>query len=270
MLTTPEFYVYTHRRATDGQVFYVGKGRGRRAFERSRGNPHWHNVVNKHGLEVVLVATGLDEETAFDTERQLISFYRSIGLRLANMTDGGEGASGYRFSEIAKERKRASQRAANARPEVKARRSVAARDKWQDPEFHAQVSAIQKEAQNRPAVLLKQRAAQKRNQARPDIKARHREGLRRFWDGNPDAKAQRGAAAIAAFKDPAVRQKHKAAIQQAAKDPALRAVRSVNAKALWQDPEYRERMMVKRKAAGARRRQEKQAAAAAACSVNVN
>lgn len=39
--TTVEFYVYLHRRATDGRVFCVGKGHGKRAWRTEGRNPKW-------------------------------------------------------------------------------------------------------------------------------------------------------------------------------------------------------------------------------------
>ena len=44
-----KFYVYVHRYASGprgGQVFYVGKGDGRRAFVKSGRNIKWSRTVN--------------------------------------------------------------------------------------------------------------------------------------------------------------------------------------------------------------------------------
>lgn len=88
-----KFYVYVHRRATDGKVFYVGKGRDKRASRTgNKRNPHWHNVVKKHGHTVHFVDTNLDETTAFELEVALIDLCGRNTL--CNMTDGGEGISG--------------------------------------------------------------------------------------------------------------------------------------------------------------------------------
>lgn len=91
-----DFYVYVNKKASDGEIFYVGKGRGRRAWTKKR-NPFWQNVANKHGVLTEIVSSGLSEQEAFCHERKLIArFGRS---RLCNFTDGGEGASGYVWSE---------------------------------------------------------------------------------------------------------------------------------------------------------------------------
>lgn len=91
---TGEFYTYFHTRNDTGKVFYVGKGKGRRAHQSSR-NHHWHNIVAKHGYTVHFAMTGLSEAEAFEHERFLILCFKDMGIKLTNMTNGGEGASGY-------------------------------------------------------------------------------------------------------------------------------------------------------------------------------
>lgn len=92
------YYTYIHRTADTGRVFYVGKGTGQRAKSRTR-NIHWRRVVAKHGLMVEIVASWPSESEAFDHEKFLIWCFRSMGADLTNMTDGGEGLSGMKFSQ---------------------------------------------------------------------------------------------------------------------------------------------------------------------------
>lgn len=91
------YYVYLHRRATNSEVFYVGKGRAARAHSRHMRNPHWHRVVARDGFVVEIVEDGLSEARAFELESMLIQFFgrRDLGLgKLVNLTDGGEGTEG--------------------------------------------------------------------------------------------------------------------------------------------------------------------------------
>ena len=94
------FYVYTHHRATDGAIFYVGKGTKGRAYKTHGRNVHWKRVVAKYGYYVNIVAGGLTESEALKKETSLIAEIGKIAL--CNMTDGGEGMSGYRHSETGK------------------------------------------------------------------------------------------------------------------------------------------------------------------------
>jgi hypothetical protein len=67
----------------------VGKGSSNRAYQKRSRNSHWHNTVNKYGINVCIVIDNLTNTEAASKEVQLISFY---GLdNLCNMTGGGEG-----------------------------------------------------------------------------------------------------------------------------------------------------------------------------------
>ncbi len=79
------FYTYFWLRE-DGTPYYVGKGRGRRAFRK--GSP---------SHERILIQDFLSEADAFEAEKFLISCYgrKDLGAGcLRNRTDGGEGFSG--------------------------------------------------------------------------------------------------------------------------------------------------------------------------------
>lgn len=110
-------YVYIHKTATTGEVFYVGKGTkftGKgyaRGFEIKRRSKFWESVASKYGVVVEIVSDFDDEVRAFDLERELISIHgrRDIGTgTLVNMTNGGEGMSGHRQSKETIEKKRKS------------------------------------------------------------------------------------------------------------------------------------------------------------------
>lgn len=96
------FYVYLHRRKTDNQVFYVGKGNGRRAFNIYGRSDKWNKTFKKHGLSVEIIFERLSEEDAFTLEKSTISKLISEGHILVNLTEGGDGISGYRHSEDVK------------------------------------------------------------------------------------------------------------------------------------------------------------------------
>lgn len=89
------FYVYEHVRPDTGATFYVGKGKGKRAWCSHGRNPHWHNVVAKTGYVVRFAASNLDEELAFLVEIERISQLKLAGHGVVNLTSGGEGVSGY-------------------------------------------------------------------------------------------------------------------------------------------------------------------------------
>mgnify|MGYP003349371684 CR=1 FL=1 len=90
------FYVYQHRTKDSNEIFYVGKGKGNRCNTSKGRNRYWHRIVNKHGGYVVeKIAENLDEQMAFQIEMETIEKYKMQGILLTNMTNGGEGTSGF-------------------------------------------------------------------------------------------------------------------------------------------------------------------------------
>lgn len=98
------FYTYMHVRKDTSQPFYVGKGHGKRAFWRHGRNKHWTNIANKCGFDVVILSDWEKEKDAFDHEKLLISCFRDMGVNLVNLTDGGDGPTGQKFTEEAKQK----------------------------------------------------------------------------------------------------------------------------------------------------------------------
>lgn len=98
-----DYYIYLHRRESDNKVFYVGKGRNGRARSRSGRNSRWNNTYRKHGLVVELVFENLTEDEAFELEVETIKEMRyHFEATMCNMTDGGEGVSGYKWEDLSK------------------------------------------------------------------------------------------------------------------------------------------------------------------------
>lgn len=98
------FYVYEHWRPDTGQCFYVGKGKANRAFYFKRGhNKHYTNIVQhltKLGLyvHVQIPHAHLFEADSLKLEIERIAYWRALGVVLVNLTDGGDGVSGYKSS----------------------------------------------------------------------------------------------------------------------------------------------------------------------------
>ena len=110
------YYTYVHC-DQNGKPFYVGKGKGMRAWSHRGRNRWWKSIVEKRGLHVGFLAKDIDEELAFLCEQEAISAFKMRGEILCNMTDGGEGSSGFVQTEQAKEKLRM-ERSGKKRPEI--------------------------------------------------------------------------------------------------------------------------------------------------------
>jgi hypothetical protein len=82
-------YVYGHYKKDTNELFYIGKGSGKRAWSIKNRNSYWYKVVNKHDYYIKILYDNMTDEEAFFKERELIA---EVGREnLVNMTDGGDG-----------------------------------------------------------------------------------------------------------------------------------------------------------------------------------
>jgi hypothetical protein len=93
------FYTYAHYKP-DNSVFYIGKGKCNRAFDKISRSKKWKAVVAQEGdYKVEVLAKWETEKEAFEHEIFLIDCFRQMGAQLVNVSKGGHGASGYRHTE---------------------------------------------------------------------------------------------------------------------------------------------------------------------------
>ncbi len=98
------FYVYVHF-TKDGLIpFYIGKGKGKRINDTYNRNRYWNRIVKKHGFVSDTLKYFDNEQQAFDYEVEMIKFFKAEGVKLANLSLGGEGASGVKRSKAEKEK----------------------------------------------------------------------------------------------------------------------------------------------------------------------
>ena len=105
------YYTYAYLRE-DGTPYYVGKGKGDRAY-RKVGKPC---ATPKDKSKIIYLKTNLTEEQSFNHERYMIFILgrKDLGTGiLLNKSDGGEGASGCIPSEETRRKRSAKMKGEN-------------------------------------------------------------------------------------------------------------------------------------------------------------
>ena len=94
-----KFYVYGHY-TLEGNLFYVGVGtilnlrvqkpntKYSRAYHFANRTKYWHNIRDKHGLEVKILSEYYTKEESLLEEKRLIALYkrREYGGTLCNLS----------------------------------------------------------------------------------------------------------------------------------------------------------------------------------------
>jgi len=91
-----KYYTYAYLRE-DGTPYYIGKGEGNRAYSNQHNCP-----VPKDRNRIIFLKKDITEEEALRHETYLIAVLgrKDLGTGiLRNLTDGGDGVSGYRHNE---------------------------------------------------------------------------------------------------------------------------------------------------------------------------
>ena len=105
------YYLYYHKNPITKELFYIGIGTNKRAWDFASGrNSHYKNYIKKYGIPIVdIIKENITKEEACSLERKLISEYGMKGIDgegiLLNKSIGGETiALGNKFTEDQKQK----------------------------------------------------------------------------------------------------------------------------------------------------------------------
>lgn len=105
------YYTYELIDSRTNLVFYVGKGKNKRMYwhyhsiknnvKTKNTNPKLRNkilsIIKNGGSVLYNKIIANDEQSAFNKEIELIKYHKENGINLCNLTNGGEGISGFTY-----------------------------------------------------------------------------------------------------------------------------------------------------------------------------
>lgn len=163
MTTTKPVYAYIHCKP-DGTPFYVGKGTLKRAnnLHHRHRNAYHGKTVSKYGKEHILIGSieCSKEQIAFDLEIGLIKCFKRAGIKLTNMTAGGEGLSGLVRSLESKQKMSVIMTGKKASESAKRNMSIAQSKRTHPKEVKDKISLSRKGRKHTLSTLLKMSNAQ--------------------------------------------------------------------------------------------------------------
>lgn len=151
MLHQVDRVVYTHDLLLCGKrmPFYVGIGAPERPYYMRR-NKYHANVVAKYGIANVVVSiwnTGLTMAAACEAEKELIQFLKNEGVRLTNLTVGGDGTVGYIWTDEQRAKKSGDNHpfyGCHLTPAEKQKQSLSMKGMW-DKKQHPCIGKVESE-----------------------------------------------------------------------------------------------------------------------------
>jgi hypothetical protein len=146
------YVVYQHKRKDTGEIFYIGQGTLKRAYEdiRNRRNSGWENIVKDAGGFIVdILAEGLTRDESLIIEAEYIKKYGTIkhgtGILVNERLSGTRGSeSGYKHTDEKRKEISEKTKAAMKNPEVIKKHMDSHIAYWKTPESRIKASKAMK------------------------------------------------------------------------------------------------------------------------------
>ena len=171
-------------------------------------------MIQDHGdlFVVVTLKVCYSKEELDYWEKRII---KARGTRYPNgynMTDGGEGVSGWKHTDEIKAQISATSTGRKHTEKALANMSAAQKKRFENPEEHIKASAAQKKRYEDPAEHVKTSEALKKSRAEnpisPESHSQQAESLRKYYEENPEARQHLADMTNKQFEDPEARKRH--------------------------------------------------------------
>jgi hypothetical protein len=176
-----DYYTYAYLRK-DGTPYYIGKGKGDRAFRR-RGRCGCKAPLDESFI--LILKKNLTEEEAFKHEIYMIAVLgrKDLGTGiLRNFTDGGEGPSGAIVTEATRAKMSASQRGRKHSEDTKKKIGIGSRGKIMSQEAREKIGNVHRGKVETAETRARKSAAHKGKKHSPETIEKMRKSARERWE----------------------------------------------------------------------------------------
>ena len=100
-----KYCLYFHINKSNSIVFYVGIGNKKRPYSKRSRSQFLKNIVSKYDYLIEVIHSDLSLDEACELEKHYIKIFGRLDIgsgSLVNLTDGGEGSTGYKHSDETK------------------------------------------------------------------------------------------------------------------------------------------------------------------------